>query len=182
MFNQQRETKFVVAAQLSMPIELPLMILCCFAQLLASAAYIFGLLERYSKIATIKTGNSPSASPVNYNFLVKYYWTIMAFFSLACMIVEVILFVKKDILMALRSRIVRGLFYFFKPWQKSFLFDSAAKTAKGMGAASLRADTHPDNIPMQKSLERAGFKKCGRFVISEGDEAGGIRLAYERLL
>lgn len=114
MFNQQRETKFVVAAQLSMPIELPLMILCCFAQLLASAAYIFGLLERYSRIATIKTGHSPSARPENYNFLVKYYWTIMAFFSLACMIIEVILFVKKDILMALRSRIVRGLFYFFK--------------------------------------------------------------------
>ena len=64
----------------------------------------------------------------------------------------------------------------------TFLFDSAAKTAKEMGAASLRADTHPDNIPMQKSLERAGFKKCGQFVISEGDEAGGIRLAYERLL
>ena len=64
----------------------------------------------------------------------------------------------------------------------TFLFDSAAKTAKEMGAASLRADTHPDNIPMQKSLERAGFKKCGWFVISEGDEAGGIRLAYERLL
>ena len=115
MFNQARETKFVVTtAELSMPLALPLMILCCFSQLLAAAAYIFGLLERYSGIAKLRTGGKPSERPQNYAFLVKYTWTIMTFFSLAAMIIEIIIFVKKDILIALRSRIVRGLFYLIK--------------------------------------------------------------------
>ena len=41
---------------------------------------------------------------------------------------------------------------------------------------SLRADTHRDNLPMQRALERAGFRLCGRVIIEDGTE----RLAYQR--
>ena len=80
----------------------------------AQVEVLFGLLERYSGIAKLRTGGKPSERPQNYAFLVKYTWTIMTFFSLAAMVIEIIIFVKKDILIALRSRIVRGLFYLIK--------------------------------------------------------------------
>lgn len=62
------------------------------------------------------------------------------------------------------------------------LFDGCADLAREHGVKSLRGDTHPDNIAMQKSLERAGFVKCGTLTLIGGDEDGDERLAYERLL
>lgn len=41
---------------------------------------------------------------------------------------------------------------------------------------NLRIDTHKDNIPMQRSLEKAGFKYCGIIHIDSGDE----RIAYQK--
>lgn len=41
---------------------------------------------------------------------------------------------------------------------------------------NLRIDTHKDNIPMQRSLEKAGFRYCGIIHIDSGDE----RIAYQK--
>lgn len=51
-------------------------------------------------------------------------------------------------------------------------------TAWGMERCpSLRADTHRDNLPMQRALERCGFRYCGVITIADGSE----RLAYQKL-
>ena len=42
---------------------------------------------------------------------------------------------------------------------------------------SIRIDTHKDNKPMQRSLEKNGFKKCGIIYLENGDE----RIAYQRI-
>ena len=42
---------------------------------------------------------------------------------------------------------------------------------------SVRADTHRDNIPMQKALLKNGFEYCGIIYLKNGDE----RLAYQRV-
>lgn len=60
-----------------------------------------------------------------------------------------------------------------------FMFKSAAEFAKQHGAPGLRADTHPENLRMQRALESAGFKKCGRITLIGGDEDGDPRLGYE---
>lgn len=41
---------------------------------------------------------------------------------------------------------------------------------------NLRIDTHRDNIPMQRSLEKFGFKYCGIIHLENGDE----RIAYQK--
>ena len=42
---------------------------------------------------------------------------------------------------------------------------------------NLRIDTHRDNLPMQRSLEKAGFKYCGIILLESGDE----RIAYQKV-
>ena len=42
---------------------------------------------------------------------------------------------------------------------------------------NLRIDTHKNNVPMQRSLEKAGFKYCGIIHIASGDE----RIAYQKV-
>ena len=42
---------------------------------------------------------------------------------------------------------------------------------------SLRIDTHRDNLPMQKSLEKFGFRYCGIIHLKNGEE----RLAFQKL-
>lgn len=39
----------------------------------------------------------------------------------------------------------------------------------------LRVDTHYDNIPMQKAIEKCGFVKCGRIYVEDGSP----RIAYD---
>ena len=41
---------------------------------------------------------------------------------------------------------------------------------------NLKIDTHKDNTPMQKALEKNGFEYCGRIYIKSGEE----RLAYHK--
>ena len=43
---------------------------------------------------------------------------------------------------------------------------------------SIRIDTHRDNIPMQRALEKNGFTRCGIIYLPSSDE----RIAYQRIL
>lgn len=61
---------------------------------------------------------------------------------------------------------------------------ACARPGHGVGAAMLsflceehdnvRADTHEDNVPMQRALERAGFERCGTIICDDGTP----RIAY----
>ena len=42
--------------------------------------------------------------------------------------------------------------------------------------SDLKIDTHKDNIPMQRALEKNGFSYCGIIYIDAGDE----RIAYQK--
>ena len=62
---------------------------------------------------------------------------------------------------------------------------ASAGLRKGIGAdclqwclqrcASLRIDTHPDNFPMQHTLQKCGFQPCGRIYYD-----GSPRLAFQK--
>ena len=54
----------------------------------------------------------------------------------------------------------------------SFIYDYCFKLCN-----NLRIDTHRDNIPMQKSLLKSGFKYCGIIFIESGDE----RIAFQKV-
>ena len=41
---------------------------------------------------------------------------------------------------------------------------------------NLKIDTHEDNIPMQRALEKAGFVRCGIILLANGEE----RIAYQK--
>lgn len=43
-------------------------------------------------------------------------------------------------------------------------------------SANLRIDTHEDNIPMQNSLSKNGFSRCGIIYLANGDP----RIAYQK--
>ena len=53
----------------------------------------------------------------------------------------------------------------------AFCFDFAFNKCN-----NLKIDTHRDNIPMQKSLQKNGFEYCGIIYLLNGEE----RLAYQR--
>ena len=44
---------------------------------------------------------------------------------------------------------------------------------------NLKIDTHEDNIPMQRSLERIGFSKCGKVYIARAGERIAFQLYKE---
>ena len=52
-------------------------------------------------------------------------------------------------------------------------YDFALKRCK-----NLRIDTHEDNIPMQRSLAKTGFQKCGTIYLASGDP----RIAFEKTI
>ena len=54
----------------------------------------------------------------------------------------------------------------------SFCYDYCFNISK-----NVRIDTHRDNIPMQRSLIKNGFKYCGIIHLLNGDE----RLAYQKI-
>lgn len=76
---------------------------------------------------------------------------------------------------------------------------AVSAAARGRGAAAfifskmaerfgnLRIDTHKNNIPMQRALEKCGFAPCGRIYIKnvenmdKSEAAEYERIAYERL-
>lgn len=60
----------------------------------------------------------------------------------------------------------------------NFACDKAAQ----MGLASVRIDTHADNKPMQRALQKAGFVSCSVITLVEGNDAGAQRIAFEKLV
>ncbi len=46
------------------------------------------------------------------------------------------------------------------------------------GVSSQRCDTHRDNLPMRRTLEKNGYAFCGVIVL----ESGAPRVAYEKVL
>lgn len=62
------------------------------------------------------------------------------------------------------------------------LFQFAYDKAAAEGMASLRIDTHADNAPMRRAVEKFGFTYCGPITLTEGPEAGGARIAFEKVL
>ncbi|WP_418133528.1 hypothetical protein [Adlercreutzia sp.] len=48
--------------------------------------------------------------------------------------------------------------------------------------ASVRIDTHADNAPMRRAVEKFGFIPCGDITLREGPEAGAPRIAFEKVL
>ena len=59
------------------------------------------------------------------------------------------------------------------------MFREGARRAKADGLRSLRIDTHPGNLPMQRAIAKGGFRYCGRILLASGPEQGHLRLAYE---
>lgn len=62
------------------------------------------------------------------------------------------------------------------------MFHHCFHLAAQIPVRSVRIDTHPGNIPMQRALEKAGFQLCGQIRLAGGVDAGALRLAYERIL
>ena len=62
------------------------------------------------------------------------------------------------------------------------LFEHGCKLAREMGLSSIRIDTHPQNKPMLRAIEKFGFLKCGNIKIKGGSEDGDLRVAFEKLI
>ena len=62
------------------------------------------------------------------------------------------------------------------------MFQKGFEMAKSLGFASVRIDTHPGNLPMQRALSKAGFEPCGRIRLVGGTEDGDLRIAFEKIL
>lgn len=54
--------------------------------------------------------------------------------------------------------------------------------AEELGFHSVRIDTHPGNLPMQRALKKAGFILCGSIFLKGGCEDGAERIAFEKIL
>ena len=62
------------------------------------------------------------------------------------------------------------------------MFQYAFDLACRANMASVRIDTHPENVPMRRALEKAGFRYCGEIRLAEGAEQGDLRIAFEKEL
>lgn len=60
----------------------------------------------------------------------------------------------------------------------SALMDLGARLTREAGLSVLRCDTHRDNLPMRRTLERNGFVLRGTIRL----RSGAMRVAYEKLL
>lgn len=63
-----------------------------------------------------------------------------------------------------------------------FILDKADQIARAGGRSSVRADVYPQNLPMQKLLEKHGYERCGAMVIRDVFGREKHRVAYERVL
>ena len=63
-----------------------------------------------------------------------------------------------------------------------FILDKAEQIARAGGRSSVRADVYPQNVPMQRLLEKHGYERCGEIAIKDVFGREKIRVAYERLL
>ena len=62
------------------------------------------------------------------------------------------------------------------------MFAKTFELAAEYGLPSVRIDTHPENIPMQRALKKAGFEYCGEIHLKGGAEDGALRIAFEKIL
>lgn len=62
------------------------------------------------------------------------------------------------------------------------MFAKAFELAKEQGLASVRIDTHPENLAMQRALKKAGFEYCGEIRLVGGAENGDLRIAFEKVI
>ena len=62
------------------------------------------------------------------------------------------------------------------------LFAFACDKAAADGMVSVRIDTHADNAPMRRAVEKGGFTFCGGITLTEGPEAGAPRIAFAKVL
>ena len=67
---------------------------------------------------------------------------------------------------------------FYKRGVAKELISYALEEAKKQKIKSVRIDTHPDNLPMQKTIANFNFVKCGIIYINGKYE----RFAYENIL
>src|SRR5699024_4254120 len=63
-----------------------------------------------------------------------------------------------------------------------FAMAGAEGLARERGAASVRVDTHPGNVPMQRLLGRCGYVRCGIILIGHAEGATPERVAFEKLV
>lgn len=61
----------------------------------------------------------------------------------------------------------------------SFMIRSCFDLARKRGLASVRADTHAGNIPMQRTFEKLGMTRCCEVHITNPTEATKLRIGYE---
>lgn len=62
------------------------------------------------------------------------------------------------------------------------MFRHGFSMAAELGFRSVRIDTHPGNLPMQRALKKAGFIPCGSIFLKGGCEDGAERIAFEKTL
>lgn len=62
------------------------------------------------------------------------------------------------------------------------LFDCVSNLAAERDIKSVRIDTHPDNRFMRSALAKASFVQCGELRLMRCDEAGALRIGYERIV
>ncbi|HEY8445175.1 MAG TPA: GNAT family N-acetyltransferase [Bacilli bacterium] len=62
------------------------------------------------------------------------------------------------------------------------LIEFAYKIAKENHKISIRVDTHHDNIPMNRLLQKMGFIKCGIIHLIGYSDAEKARVAYEKII
>lgn len=62
------------------------------------------------------------------------------------------------------------------------LFEHSEQIALSRGYSTVRIDTHPDNLSMQRALAKSGYRTCGRIALAEGSEKGDPRIGYQKLL
>ena len=62
------------------------------------------------------------------------------------------------------------------------LFTHGIALAREKGLKSVRIDTHRDNGPMNRAIEKAGFTYCGVIRLIGTEENGNERVAFELLL
>ena len=62
------------------------------------------------------------------------------------------------------------------------LFSEAEQYVLQSGIRNIRIDTHPDNQAMQRALAKSGYICCGTLVLTEGSEAGDLRVGYQKVI
>lgn len=63
-----------------------------------------------------------------------------------------------------------------------FMFGEAVREARQLGCTSIRIDTHPGNLPMQRTMESFGFVRCCEVELPLIAEKSKLRVGYELVL